>query len=60
MDENFSIERVQLIFDLAERADSFTKQRLLGLVKRYDDPRRRPLGEISYPLANLPTQSNYQ
>jgi len=60
MDEGFSQERVRLIRDLAERADSFTRQRLLGLVRRYDDPQRKPLGSVSYPLANLPTESNFR
>ena len=60
MDEKFSQERVRLIWDLAEKADSFTKRRLIDLVKRYDDPKRRPLGEISYRLANLPTESNFR
>ena len=48
------------IRDLAEKAGSFTKRRLLDLVKRYDDPKRKPLGDVSYPLANLPTESNYR
>jgi hypothetical protein len=60
MDEGFSTERVRLIRELAARADSFTKRRLLDLVKRYDDPKRRPLGDVSYPLANLPSESNYE
>src|SRR6185312_14688284 len=50
MDEGFSTERVRLIRDLAEKADSFTKRRLLDLAKRYDDPKRKPLGDVSYPL----------
>ena len=58
MDEGFSNDRIRLIRDLAEKADSFTKRRLLDLIKRYDDPKRRPLGDISYPLANLPSESN--
>jgi len=60
MDEGFSTERVRLIRDLAEKADSFTKRRLLDLAKRYDDPKRKPLGDVSYPLANLPSESNYR
>jgi hypothetical protein len=59
MDEGFSAERVRLIRELAAKADSFTKRRLLDLVKRYDDPKRRPPGDVSYPLANLPSESNY-
>ena len=59
MDDGFSQERIRLIRDLAEKADSFTKRRLLDLVKRYDDAKRRPLGDVSYPLANLPSESNY-
>jgi hypothetical protein len=58
MDERFSTERIRLILDLAEKADGFTKRRLLDLVKRYDDPKRRRLGDVSYPLANLPSESN--
>lgn len=60
MDERFSEERARLIRDLAERADGFTKRRLLDLVRRYDDPKRRPLGAVSYPMANLPTSSNWR
>jgi hypothetical protein len=60
MDENFSEERARLIRDLARRADGFTKRRLLDLVNRYEDTKRRPLGAVSYPLANLPTDSNWQ
>lgn len=57
MDERFSQERVRLIRDLAAKADSFTKRRLLDLVKRYDDPKRKPLAHL---LANLPSESNYR
>jgi hypothetical protein len=60
MDEGFSRERVRLIRELAEKADSFTKRRLLDLIKRYDDLRRNPLRDVSYRLANLPTESNYR
>jgi hypothetical protein len=60
MDEGFSQERVRLIRDLAEKADSFTKRRLLDLVKRYDDPKRKPLRRVSHPLANLPSESNWR
>jgi hypothetical protein len=60
MDEGFSQERIRLIRDLAEKADRFTRRRLLDLVKRYDDPKRRPLGDVSYPLANLPSESNWR
>jgi hypothetical protein len=60
MDEKFSTERVRLIRSLADKADSFTKVRLLDLLKRYDDARRRALNDIPYPLANLPSESNYR
>jgi hypothetical protein len=60
MDEQFSTERVRLIRSFAEMADGFTRRRLLDLVKRYDDPKRRPLGDVSYPLANLPSESNWR
>jgi hypothetical protein len=59
MDEGFSKERIRLIRDLAERADVFTKRRLLNLVRRYDDPKRGPLNDVPHPLANLPSESNY-
>ena len=59
MDEGFSKERIRLIRALAENADSFTKRRLLDLVKRYDDVKRRPLSNVSHPLANLSSESNY-
>lgn len=36
MDEDFCREQVQRIQALAERADPFTKRRLLALVSRYD------------------------
>jgi hypothetical protein len=58
MDEGFSTERIRLIRDLAEKADSFTKRRLTDLIGRYDDPERRPLNEVPHPLANLPSDSN--
>lgn len=58
MDDGFAKERIRLIQNLAERADSFTKRRLLDLVKRYDDSKLRPLSEVPYALANLPSQSN--
>jgi hypothetical protein len=60
MDDGFSQERIRLIRDLAEKADRFTKRRLLDLVKRYDDPGHRPFGDVSHPLANLPSESNYR
>jgi hypothetical protein len=58
MDEGFSRERIRLIRDLAEKADSFTKRRLLDLVRRYDNPKQRSLDEVPHPLANLPSASN--
>jgi hypothetical protein len=57
-DEGFSKERIRLIRDLAEKADAFTKRRLLNLVRRYDDPKRGPLNDLPHPLANLPSESN--
>ena len=36
MDEDFCREQVQRIRALAERADPFTRRRLLALVGRYD------------------------
>jgi hypothetical protein len=57
MDE-FSQERVRLIRDLAEKADKFTKRRLLNLIGRYDDPKRRHLNDVPHPLANLSSESN--
>lgn len=59
MDEGFSKERIRLIRSLAEKADGFTKRRLLDLVARYDDPKHRPLNDVPHPLANLPSASNY-
>jgi hypothetical protein len=58
MDEGFSKDRIRLLRDLAEKADSFTKRRLLDLVRRYDDPKHRPLNDVPHPLANLPSVSN--
>jgi hypothetical protein len=57
-DEGFSRERIRLLGDLAEKADLFTKRRLLNLVRRYDDAKRRPLNDVPHPLANLPSESN--
>lgn len=59
MDDRFSQDRIRLIRDLAEKADRFTKRRLLDLVARYDDPKHRPLNDVPHPLANLPSVSNY-
>jgi hypothetical protein len=59
MDEGFSKERIRLIRDLAEKADRFTKRRLLDLVRRYDDPKRGSLNGVPHPLANLSSESNY-
>jgi len=39
MDEGFCREQVQRIRALAERADPFTKRRLLALVSRYERKR---------------------
>ena len=58
MDEGFSKDRIRLIRELAAKADSFTKRRLLDLVRRYDDPKHRPLNDVPHPLANLPSVSN--
>jgi hypothetical protein len=58
MDEGFSQERIRLIRELAEQADSFTKRRLINLIGRYDDPKHRPLNDVPHPLANLPSVSN--
>ena len=55
MDDGFSQERVRLIRELTAKADSFTKRRLLDLVRRYDDPNHRPLNDVPHPLANLPS-----
>jgi hypothetical protein len=60
MDEGFSKERIRLIRDLAEKADRFTKRRLLDLVRRYDDPKRGSLNGVPHPLANLSSESNYR
>jgi hypothetical protein len=59
MDEGFSKERIRLLRDLAEKADVFTKRRLLDLVSRYDDPKRVQLNDVPHPLANLPSESHY-
>jgi hypothetical protein len=56
MNEGFSEQRVLLIQDLADKADPFTKKRLLDLMKRYDDVRRVPFRVIPHPLANLPSE----
>ena len=42
MDDDFNKERAILVRDLADKADPFTKKRLLDLAERYDarSPRR--------------------
>lgn len=53
MNEEFSEQRVRLIRDLADKADPFTKQRLLDLLKRYNNVRRVPFRAIPHSLDNL-------
>lgn len=60
MNEGFSTERARLIRDLAEKADRFTKRRLLNLVGRYEDPKSRPFNEVPHQLANLSTDSYWR
>jgi hypothetical protein len=45
MDEEFRLQRVALIRELASKTDPFTKKRLLALVERYETP-PRPLTPI--------------
>lgn len=59
MDDGFSQARIRLIRDLAEKADRFTKRRLINLIGRYDDPKHRHWNQVPHPLANLPSESNY-
>ena len=54
MNEEFPKQRALLIRDLADKADPFTRQRLLHLTKRYENPRHVPFRAIPHPLANLP------
>jgi hypothetical protein len=56
VNENFSQQRILFIKGLADKADPFTKQRLLGLTKRYSDARRLPFRAIPHSLANLPVE----
>jgi hypothetical protein len=60
VDEGFSKERIRFIRDLAEKADGFTKRRLLDLVRRYDDPKGRSLNSVPHSLANLPSDLSYR
>jgi hypothetical protein len=57
MNERFPEQQARLIRDLANNADPFIKQRLLDLVKRYEDLRRQPFRALPHSLANLPSQS---
>ncbi|MCK1489168.1 hypothetical protein IVB14_01650 [Bradyrhizobium sp. 180] len=59
MDEDFCREQVQRIRALAERADPFTRRRLLALVGRYDaksgGPSRSPrVAERPLPVRSTP------
>lgn len=42
MEEQFLRDRVQVIRDLADKADPFTRKRLLELAERYDGRISRP------------------
>jgi hypothetical protein len=52
MNEEFSEQRMRLIQDLADKADPFTKKRLLDLAKRYNYVRREPFRSIPHPTAH--------
>lgn len=54
MDEDFCKEQVQRIRALAERADPFTRRRLLSLVGRYD---AKTLAERPLPARTTPPAS---
>jgi hypothetical protein len=62
MDEDFCREQAQRIRTLAERADPFTRRRLLALVGRYDakagGPSRSPrIAERPVPVRTAPPAS---
>jgi hypothetical protein len=62
MDEDFCREQAQRIRGLAERADPFTRRRLLALVGRYDaqagGPSRSPrIAEL--PVRTAPPASTF-
>ena len=40
LDEQFRKQRAELVRDLADKADPFIKQRLLGLAERYEGAER--------------------
>ena len=42
LDEQFRKQRAKLVRDLADKADPFVKQRLLGLAERYEGVEGRP------------------
>ena len=49
LDDEFNTKRAALVRDLADRADPFTKRRLLALISRYEQapPRKTPLPAIN-------------
>jgi hypothetical protein len=64
MDEDFCREQVQRIRVLAERADPFTRRRLLALVGRYDAMARGPsrpprIAERPLPARSTPPAANF-
>lgn len=64
MDEDFCREQVQRIRALAERADPFTKHRLLALVGRYDAKpggasRPSRVAERPLPVRSTPPAANF-
>jgi hypothetical protein len=61
MDEDFCKEQVQRIRALAERADPFTRRRLLALVGRYDAKPGGPsrVAERPLPVRSTPPAANF-
>lgn len=62
MDENFCREQVERIRTLAERADPFTKRRLLALLGRYEaklggSSRASKISERPLPVRTTPPAS---
>jgi hypothetical protein len=56
MDDEFLKRRVRLIRDLADKADPFTKRRLMDLARSYDARLARPPSRATVTLSNLASE----
>ncbi|MDH6263793.1 hypothetical protein [Bradyrhizobium sp. BR13661] len=56
MDEQFLRDRAKIVRDLADKADPFTRRRLLDLAEQYDRRIGRPSQATKTLLSNLPAE----